>query len=206
MASPPHRKPARSKMSQDKPSQSKPSPSKPSPREASAQTSAHTWHLAEDATGIAMADLEYAILRVFEAFGRWQSECLAAVSGATITGPENVLLHVIGMKDRPKTIHDIQLLTNRTDTPNVQYGLRKLIKLGFIEKQGSGRAGVFYRCTPKGVQICRTYADLRKKLLLKSVKALPKFEAESIKTTAHLEAIEKVYASASREAATFFRR
>jgi predicted MarR family transcription regulator len=153
-----------------------------------------------------MTDLEYAILRVFEGFGRWQSECLAAVSGATITGPENILLHVIAMKDRPKTIHDIELLTNRTDTPNVQYGLRKLIKLGFVEKRGSGRVGVFYRCTPKGVSVCKTYADLRKKLLLGAVKALPKFEADSAKCTAHLEAIEKIYASASREAATFFRR
>jgi len=166
----------------------------------------HTWHLAEDPTGIAMADLEYAILRVFEAFGRWQSECLAAVSGATITGPENVLLHVIGMKNRAKTIHDILLLTNRTDTPNVQYGLRKLIKLGFVEKSGSGRVGVFYRCTPKGVAICRSYADLRQKLLLRAVKALPNFKNESARSSAHLEAIEKIYTVASREAATFFRR
>src|SRR5580700_2310586 len=98
----------------------------PTSREASAP---HYWHLAEDSIGVAMTDLEYALLRVFEAFGRWQSECLAAVSGASITGPENVLLHVIGMKSRPKTIHDIELLTNRTDTTNLQYGLRKLIKL-----------------------------------------------------------------------------
>ena len=81
-----------------------------------------------------MTDLEYAILRVFEAFGRWQSECLAAVSGASITGPENVLLHVVAMKGRAKTIHDVMLLTNRQDTPNVQYGLRKLMKLGFMKK------------------------------------------------------------------------
>ncbi|MGP8123336.1 MAG: winged helix DNA-binding protein [Xanthobacteraceae bacterium] len=172
----------------------------------SGEDASHSWHLAEDATGIAMTDLEYAILRVFEAFGRWQTECLAAVSGATITGPENILLHVIAMKGRAKTIRDIELLTNRNDTPNVQYGLRKLIKLGFVEKQGSGRVGVFYRCTPKGVAVCKTYADLRKKLLLKSVKALPKFEAESVRCSAHLEAIEKIYTIASREAATFFRR
>ena len=85
-------------------------------RGQSGEDASHTWHLAEDATGIAMTDLEYAILRVFEAFGRWQTECLAAVSGATITGPENILLHVIAMKGRAKTIRDIELLTNRNDT------------------------------------------------------------------------------------------
>jgi predicted MarR family transcription regulator len=178
-------------------------PRKRRTREAEAD---HGWHLAEDPIGVAMTDLEYAILRVFEAFGRWQSECLAAVSGASITGPENVLLHVIGMKSRPKTIHDIELLTNRTDTTNLQYGLRKLIKLGFVEKEGSGRLGVYYRCTPKGDRICRDYADLRKKLLLAATRTLTKFIDESERASAHLEAIEKIYAIATREAATFHRR
>jgi predicted MarR family transcription regulator len=176
------------------------------PRKKRTREADHGWHLAEDPIGVAMTDLEYAILRVFEAFGRWQSECLAAVSGASITGPENVLLHVIGMKSRPKTIHDIELLTNRTDTTNLQYGLRKLIKLGFVEKEGSGRLGVYYRCTPKGDRICRDYADLRKKLLLAATRTLTKFIDESERASAHLEAIEKIYAIATREAATFHRR
>jgi predicted MarR family transcription regulator len=166
----------------------------------------HAWHLAEDPTGLALADLEYALLRVHEAFGRWQSECLAAVSGATISGAENVLLHVIAMKSRPKTIHDLQLLTNRTDTINIQYGLRKLLKLGFVMKEGSGRVGVYYRCTPEGERMCRDYASLRKKLLLSTLKGLPKFEAESARATAQLEVLEKAYTIAGREAATFHRR
>jgi predicted MarR family transcription regulator len=166
----------------------------------------HHWHLAEDSIGVAMTDLEYAILRVFEAFGRWQSECLTAVSGARITGPENVLLHVIGMKGRTKTIHDVMLLTNRQDTQNVQYGLRKLIKLGFVKKQGTARAGIFYQTTEKGNKICKDYADLRARLLLGAAKELPRFESESKRCCLHLEAIEKIYAIVGREAATFFRR
>jgi len=166
----------------------------------------HYWHLAEDGLGVAMTDLEFAVLRVFEAFGRWQSECLAAVSGARLTGPENVLLHVIAMKGRPKTIHDVMLLTNRQDTPNVQYGLRKLMKLGFVKKEGSGRVGVFYRATDKGEKVCKDYASLRKKLLLRAVKDLPNAEAASEKAAAHLVAIEKIYTIVGREAATFFRR
>ena len=142
----------------------------PLSRQASAP---HYWHLAEDSIGVAMTDLEYAILRVFEAFGRWQSECLTAVSGAKMTGPENVLLHVIGMKGRAKTIHDVMLLTNRQDTQNVQYGLRKLIKLGFVKKQGTARAGIFYQTTEKGNKICKDYADLRAKLLLRAAKGCP---------------------------------
>ena len=89
----------------------------PTSREAPAP---HYWHLAEDSVGVAMTDLEYAILRVFEAFGRWQSECLTAVSGARIAGPENVLLHVIGMKGRAKTIHDVMLLKPGVDLGEVR--------------------------------------------------------------------------------------
>jgi predicted MarR family transcription regulator len=165
----------------------------------------HYWHLAEDSIGVAVTDLEYAILRVFEAFGRWQSECLTAVSGARITGPENVLLHVIGMKGRAKTIHDVMLLTNRQDTSNIQYGLRKLVKLGFVKKQGVARVGIFYRTTEKGDKICRDYANLRKKLLLRAAKELPNFETQSRRCAAHLEAVEKIYTIVTREAATFFR-
>ena len=166
----------------------------------------HGWHLAQDPLGVAMTDLEFAVLRAFEAFGRWQSQCLAAVSGATISGPENVLLHVIAMKGQPKTIHDIELLTNRADTTNIQYGLRKLLKLGFVEKEGSGRVGVYYRVTSEGARICRDYADLRRKLLLGSIKALSKFESESERAATLLEAVERIYGAAGREAATFHRR
>jgi len=127
-------------------------------------------------------------------------------AGASITGPENVLLHVVAMKGRAKTIHDVMLLTNRQDTPNVQYGLRKLMKLGFIKKRGSARAGVFYQTTEKGEKVCKDYADLRKKLLLRAARNVSKFESTSKKCCLHLETLEKIYTIVGREAATFFRR
>ena len=127
------------------------------------------------------------------------------MSGATITGPENVLLHVIGMKWRAKTIHDIQLLTNRTDTTNLQYGLRKLIKLGFVEKEGSGRVGVTTVARAKGERICKTTRAAQEAAAERPEGATAKFEAESVRR-ARTSKIEKIYTIASREAATFHRR
>ena len=79
------------------------------------------WHLAESAVEVDTTELEFALMRTFEGFGRWQSECLASVCDLAATGPENALLHIIRMNDRPKTIKDLARLTNRDDVPNIQY-------------------------------------------------------------------------------------
>ena len=50
-----------------------------------------TWHLATDPFEIGVTELEYALMRTFEAFGRWQAECLASVADVQATGPENWL-------------------------------------------------------------------------------------------------------------------
>ena len=54
--------------------------------------------------------------------------------------------------------------------------------------------------------MCLDYATLRRKLLLATLKGLPKFEAECARATAQLEAFEQIYTIAGREAATFHRR
>ena len=169
-------------------------------------TAPHHWHLAQDDLGVAVTDLEYAVMRTYESFVRWQAECLAAVTGAVLTGQENALLHVIRMHDQAKTSKDLLHLTNRQDVPNVQYGLRKLLKLGFIEKQGSGRVGVYYQATAEGAKVCDDYAKLRKNLLLEGAKRYPAFKQHSNSAGAHLELLERLYESVTREAATFHRR
>lgn len=179
-------------------------PTDPALNDGTRQT--HYWHLAEDDVGVAVTDLEYAMMRAFESFVRWQTECLAAVSGQVLSGQENTLLHIIRMRGRSKTIRDLIHLTNRQDIANIQYGLRKLLKLGYIEKEGSGRVGVYYRSTPAGDQICHDYAELRKKLLLKAVGNVAGFRSQMEQATAQLEQIERTYEISAREAATFHRR
>ena len=61
----------------------------------------HFWHLAEDESGEALTDIEYALMRSYESVVRWQAECLAAVSGEVLAGPDNALLHIICMHGRP---------------------------------------------------------------------------------------------------------
>ncbi len=167
---------------------------------------AHRWHLARTDLGVALTDLEYALMRSYESFLRWQTECVHAVTGTQLSGTENALLHVVCMHERPKTIRDLMQLTNRQDTPNLQYGLRKLLKAGLIAKTGSGPKGVFYEGTPQGFQVCEDYAVLREKLLLAALGGLEGFGGAAAAATSALERLEHVYESVTRETTAFHRR
>lgn len=161
-----------------------------------------SWHLARTPEEMDVADLEYALIRCFEAFGHWQAECLASVVEFQASGPENALLHMIRANDRPKSVRDLSHMANRQDVPNIQYSLRKLIKGGLVTKSGSGRAGVTYEATALGRGVCDRYADVRADLLVKSVGRLPEL-AKRLPDAAHaLDLMTGIYEQAAREAAT----
>ncbi|WP_322057162.1 winged helix DNA-binding protein [Paraburkholderia sp. J63] len=166
----------------------------------------HRWHLAMDDFGVEITDLEYAVMRLNQSFSRWQSECMAAVTGTTLSGQENALVHVIHMHERPKTIRDLLHMTNRQDVANMQYELRKLIKAGLVEKSGTARTGVYYTTTVEGASVCEEYARLRETVLLKMAEAAAGVQSAAAQATACLEQMERVYESATREVATFHRR
>ncbi len=176
---------------------------KPSARPPAAD---HHWHLARSDLGVALTDLEYALMRTYESFVRWQAECLQAVTGVQLSGTENALLHVVCMQERPKTIRELMQLTNRQDVPNIQYGLRKLMKCGFVTKSGSGPKGVFYAATAEGLKVCEDYAALREKLLLVNVQGSRDFETVAHAAAHTLEGLERSYESVTREVTAFHRR
>lgn len=164
------------------------------------------WHLARTPLEMDVAEIEYALMRCYEAFGRWQAECLASVIEFSASGPENALLHIIGMNERPKTIRDLAHMTNREDIPNIQYSLRKLLKAKLISRKGSGRAGVTYDVTPLGRRVVEQYADIRSALLIEAVKRVPKLTNRLAQSAHALELMTGIYEQAARTAATHRRR
>jgi predicted MarR family transcription regulator len=164
------------------------------------------WHLARTPLEIDVTEVEYALMRSYEAFGRWQAECLATVIEFSASGPENALLHIIRMNDRPKSVRDLALMTNREDIPNIQYSLRKLLKGGFIKRTGSGRAGVTYEVTPLGQRVTERYADIREVLLIGAVKRIPDLADKLEEAARTLELMTGIYEEAARAAATHRRR
>ena len=160
------------------------------------------WHLAQTALEVDTTELEFALMRTFEGFGRWQSECLASVSDHRATGPENAMLHIIRMNDRPKSLRDLARMTNRDDVPNIQYSLRKLIAAGLVVRRGSGRAGVTYEVTAEGRRVCEDYGDVRRRLLIAAVENLPGFADRLAEAARTLNILTGIYEEVARVAAT----
>ncbi|MCA1299118.1 winged helix DNA-binding protein [Stappia indica] len=165
-----------------------------------------SWHLARTPEEVDVAEFEYALMRAFEAFGRWQTECLASSIEFSATGPENALLHIIRMNDRPKTIHDLANMTNRVDVPNIQYSLRKLKQAGLIESSGSGRSGVTYAVTELGRKVTDRFADVRSELLVAAVSHVSGLDKGLQGSTRTLELMTGIYEQAARTAATHRRK
>ena len=166
----------------------------------------YRWHLAGSDIEVCTTELEFALMRTFEGFGRWQSECLASVIDLAASGPENALLHIIRMNERPKTIKDLARLTNRDDVPNIQYSLRKLIGADLVLRQGAGRSGVTYIVTEKGRAVTDAYGDLRRRLLIAAVADVPDLAERLHAATQTLNLLSGIYEEVSRVAATHRRR
>lgn len=163
-----------------------------------------SWHLAADSHEVAVTDLEFAIFRVWEAFTRWQAACLSAVGGDGFSGSDSGVLHVIRMREAPKSISEIARLLNRDDMSNIQYSLRKLTKAGLIHKVGSGgKRGVLYEVTPKGKDLTERYSEVRRSLLLSLTRSVHDWEHDVETTGRILNLFTGMYEQAARVAATY---
>lgn len=172
------------------------------PTEEDPQNLDYRWHLSESDTEVTCTEFEFGLMRCYEAFCHWQTECLASVTDYAASGPENALLHIVRMNDRPKTIKELARLTNRDDIPNIQYSMRKLVAAGYVEKRGSGRTGVTYEATELGRRITDEYGDVRKRLLIEQISSLPRFEARLAEAGRSLNILAGIYEEISRIAAT----
>lgn len=136
--------------------------------------------------------------RIYAAFERWQSDCVAAVANLPMSSTENTVLHVIRMKNRPKTISEIGRLLNRDDIPNLQYAIRKLLSAKLIEKhQGNKKKGICYKATTHGEQVTDGYAEIRRNLLLQLIDSVHNWDTLADSTSLTLDLLKGIYDSAA---------
>mgnify|MGYP005864796919 CR=1 FL=1 len=115
---------------------------------------------------IELTELEFAVLRLSAAFNRWNESACLAVGGEQLTASEINLLHIIGMQGRPKSAATVSSLLNRDDQANIQYGLRKLRKLGLIKDvPGRSRKSFDYDVTPEGRKFVEDFAELAREIV-----------------------------------------
>lgn len=126
------------------------------------------WHLAQDAYEIGVTEVEFSVFRVAAALERWQSDCIGACLGGAYSGTDVALLHVIRMHDRPKSISELGRLLKRDDVSNLQYGVRKLLKAGLIQRanEAGSKRDVTYVVSARGREVTDKYAETRRELLI----------------------------------------
>jgi predicted MarR family transcription regulator len=121
---------------------------------------------------LALSEFERALHHLLEAFDRWSVDLHTYVDGTLLHGKDVAVLHVIGLKDRAKSAVDIAKFLNRADSANVLYGLRKLERVGLVEKIGGTRRQVVYQLTRRGRDVTDRYAAVRRDVLLTRLSAL----------------------------------
>lgn len=161
------------------------------------------WHLARSGREITVTELEFSLIRATSAFDRWQAECLAAVAHQQLGGTDNAILHVIRLKERPKTTTEIARLLNRDDVANLQYSIRKLQDAGLIERCRAGkRKGTSYRVTQRGKTITEEYAALRSNLLMNLIPSVERWDEQVQGAKRVLDLMRGIYDQAALVLAT----
>jgi predicted MarR family transcription regulator len=123
----------------------------------------------------AVTGFEYAAWHLGSAFARWRRDCLASIPGAGLSGAEASILHVLHLNGTAKGLAEISRLLHRDDLANLQYGIKKLMSLGYIEKADpkAPRKSVTYRASAKGQALVEAYLQRRRETLLRLTASLP---------------------------------
>jgi predicted MarR family transcription regulator len=118
---------------------------------------------------------EYAAWHLGSAFARWRRDCLSSIPGVQLSGAEASILHIIHLNGTPKGLAEIARLLHRDDLVNLQYGLKKLLSQGFIEKADANapKKSVTYRASAQGAGVVEAYLQRRRDTLLRLSRTLP---------------------------------
>ncbi len=155
-------------------------------------TSPDSWHLSE---------FEYGMIIAHNAFTRWMTRCMSA-AGYTDFSPLDVLvLHNVNHRNREKRLVDICFVLHVEDHHTVNYSLKKLMKIGLIDKEKRGKE-IFYSTTGDGSDACKRYREIRERCLTSVYRNLEQEGDEVSQAATLLRLLSGLYDQASRAAAS----
>ncbi len=124
------------------------------------------WHLGGSEVELAFAEFQHAAICYAESFYRHIGKSLSTIAGeANLTGYDSVILNTIHVLDRPKGITEIQHFTNRSGVSEIEKSVRKLMRIGLVEKAPRSPRGPAYRVTAKGRVVAQKFVAARRELL-----------------------------------------
>lgn len=149
-------------MAKAKTAPRKPRPSA-GPKTAARRPIVSSAHLASERLE-GLSEFEFALMMTANAFNRWIVRCMTAAGQGDLAALDVMVLHGVNHRDRPKRLSDLCLVLNVEDTHTVNYGLKKMVRLGLINGTRRGKE-IFYATTPKGRALCLEYRKIREQLL-----------------------------------------
>jgi predicted MarR family transcription regulator len=142
---------------------------------------------------------EYAAWHFGSSFARWRRDCLASLPATGLGGTEASILHVVHLNGTAKGLSDVARLLHRDDLANLQYGLKKLVSLGFIEKasDGASRRNTTYVASETGRALIEAYLQHRRDTLLRLVATMSGTQQALQQATSILHVMTGLYDQAS---------
>jgi predicted MarR family transcription regulator len=153
-----------------------------------------------------LSEFEFALMMTANAFNRWIVRCMTAAGLSDLAALDVMVLHGVNHRDRPKRLADLCLVLNVEDTHTVNYGLKKMVRLGLITGTRRGKE-IFYATTPKGRTLCLEYRKIREQLLgeafaLIGQPGLGKPQGDLSRVAELMRALSGTYDQAARSAAS----
>lgn len=148
----------------------------------------------------ALSELEFGLILANHAFERWMVRAMTAAGEAGFTPVDVMVLHSANHRGRPKRLSDLCMVLGIEDTHLVNYAVRKLEKRGLLRSERAGKEKLV-GTTPKGVEVCMRYREVRETLLVATVKELGLDALGISASAATLRALSGHYDQAARAAA-----
>lgn len=158
-------------------------------------------HLAQSG-GWQVSEYEYGLIVAYNAFSRWMTRCMSAVTGHSDFNPLDILvLHNVNHRGRAKRMTDVAFVLNIEDQHTVNYALKKLVRSGLVQSERRGKER-FYMATEEGRRVCTAYAELRERCLLDTVRSLESDPDELRRIATVLRGLSGFYDQAARAASS----
>lgn len=157
-------------------------------------------HLAEPGAE-GLSEFEYGLIVAAGAFQRWTVRCMAAAGLAELSHLDVLVLHSVNHREREKRANDICFVLGIEDAHTVTYALKKMVRLGLVERIRRGKES-FFASSSSGRKACTQYARVRETCLLESLAALGLAPEGLEEMAGQLRAISGLYDQAARTAAS----
>lgn len=112
-----------------------------------------------------LSEFEFGLIVASHAFERWVSRCMAAAGIPDLAPLDVLVLHTTNHRARHKRLADICFVLNIDDQHLVSYALKKLGRLGLVERTRKGKE-VLYSTSAEGQAACLRYREVRERCLV----------------------------------------